>query len=355
MTGRALTVALCAVTVTLATYHGLNFFMPMQAHQESRLEGPTVESIYAGSVGFVPAASSVIVAVAEGAAATAETADVDPNADPSADVPETPCSILRRRIVASAGGSATAIPASASADGAVAAADAGAASADEPATDSGEIDLSSCPILMAKAKAEASDGQAASDDGTDLDMDTDMEVERQTEPAPEPEVTAAPEVAAPPEAAPAVTAAPEAAPAQTATVAPAPPPVDTAALREAAERAAKRRADPPEDAQRPWWPQTRKPDQLNLVFAGKAAFSEAIVLLFDGDFADAQSANAHISVVDEEGHSAQGKWVVPGKNKKMLAFQAPTTGRYEITVGAELTDANGRSLGEALTGPVYVH
>jgi hypothetical protein len=100
-----------------------------------------------------------------------------------------------------------------------------------------------------------------------------------------------------------------------------------------------------------WW-SPKVADALNLVYAGEASFSPAIVLLFDGDFEDPALANKVIRVTSDSGAPVPGQWVV-ATNKRMLLFKA-RPGRYQVKVGGELVDGAGRKIASAQGGPVTV-
>ncbi|WP_051101804.1 hypothetical protein [Solimonas variicoloris] len=171
-------------------------------------------------------------------------------------------------------------------------------------------------------------------------------------PAPEAEPAPATEVAA---AAPA--AAPEPAPAAATEAAPAP-----AEKPAAAKPAAKARPAPAKkagaDAKRdlnasPWW-QSGSGSGLQIVYAGSAAYRRAVVVMGNGPFGDAGSANQHIRVLDANGKRVAGSWEVSANNKAMLLFPVARNGRYQLVVDAGLADAQNRTLGQSLKGSVQV-
>lgn len=100
-----------------------------------------------------------------------------------------------------------------------------------------------------------------------------------------------------------------------------------------------------------WWP-AKVDDALNLVFAGEASFSPAIVLLFDGTFDDPALANKAIQVTSAGGKAVAGQWVV-ATNKRMLLFKAPP-GHYRVKIEGSLVDSAGRKIAAAQGGPVTV-
>lgn len=100
-----------------------------------------------------------------------------------------------------------------------------------------------------------------------------------------------------------------------------------------------------------WWPQAT-PGALNLSFAGEASFGSAIVLLFDGAFDDAASANQHVKVLGSNGKPVQGRWVLAG-NPNMLLFKADP-GVYTLKVEEGLSAQGDRKLAEPSSGQVYL-
>lgn len=179
------------------------------------------------------------------------------------------------------------------------------------------------------------------------------------------------QVAAAPESSPAAEAA-EAAPAPVAPAAePAAPATETpsasespaasetvAAASEAAApapakpRKPKAATAPRADALAQWWPSAPTSGRLNLLYAGQAAQSPAIALLFDSVFADATAAGSAIRVVDDQGRTVGGSWEL-ASNRRLLLLKAKP-GRYTLVVGADLANQRGQTLGTELHGPVYV-
>lgn len=160
------------------------------------------------------------------------------------------------------------------------------------------------------------------------------------EPAPEPEPAPAAEPEPAPEPEPAAAEAPE-----PAAAAPAPKPKPATP-----KPAPKPRVAPPE-IKKAWWPAATA-GKLNLVYAGEASFTKAIALLFDGEFATPESANANIKVKNENGKTVSGRWLV-ASNPRMLLFSADP-GLYTVEVGDGLKDKNDRALSAASSGPVFV-
>ncbi len=160
--------------------------------------------------------------------------------------------------------------------------------------------------------------------------------------APTPEPTVEPTPA--PTAAP--TPAPTAAPAKTPAAAPKPT-AATSAPKPASKPAA------PKPALTQWWG-TPSDQRLSLTYAGSAAYTRAIVLMFNGDFDDAGKAASSLSVIDANGEPVAGSWQLGSSNKRMLLFPVDQNGIYKVNVGAALADRTGRSLGTPLQGPVQV-
>ncbi len=123
------------------------------------------------------------------------------------------------------------------------------------------------------------------------------------------------------------------------------------AAKPAAKPAEKKAA--PAKAVSPWWG-AESPNELSLDYAGSAAYKKAVVLMFNGTFDNADSADKNIKVRDAAGNAVSGKWELGPTNKKMLVFPVAKNGRYTVTVGNGLTDRNNRTLGKKLSGPVQV-
>ncbi len=109
---------------------------------------------------------------------------------------------------------------------------------------------------------------------------------------------------------------------------------------------------PRADALAQWWPSAPTPGRLNLLYAGQAAQSPAIALLFDSVFADATAAGNAIRVVDAQGRTVGGSWEL-ASNRRLLLLKAKP-GRYTLVVGADLANQRGQTLAAELHGPVYV-
>ncbi|MGQ0698326.1 MAG: hypothetical protein ACT4PZ_08790 [Panacagrimonas sp.] len=100
-----------------------------------------------------------------------------------------------------------------------------------------------------------------------------------------------------------------------------------------------------------WWPAPR-PGRLNLVYAGNLAGASSIVLMFDSGFAAADGADRHVQVTRSNGMPVVARWAV-GKNRRMLLLPV-SPGLYSVTVGPEMADAGGKTLGLPLSGKVLV-
>lgn len=192
------------------------------------------------------------------------------------------------------------------------------------------------------ASAEDATGNLAAQDFAPPDAGTmdatelvDAESRMPTPTPDEPEPTPVPT----PEPTPGPTAkAAEAAPAAPATPAP-------------ARKPSARKSPPPKLTQ--WWG-PESPARLSIIYAGSAAYTRAIVLMFNGAFDDASSADRNLSVAGPGGKAVQGSWQVGANNKRMLLFPVDKPGIYTVSVKPELADRNGRKLGNSLSGPVQV-
>lgn len=102
-----------------------------------------------------------------------------------------------------------------------------------------------------------------------------------------------------------------------------------------------------------WWgPESAT--NLSVVYAGSAAYTRAIVLMFNGAFDDSGSAAKNIRVIDANGKIVSGSWQVGAKNKRMLLFPVSKAGTYTVSVGSNLVDRSGRKLDKSLKGSVRV-
>lgn len=102
-----------------------------------------------------------------------------------------------------------------------------------------------------------------------------------------------------------------------------------------------------------WWEPVID-DRLSLVYAGSAAYTRAIVLMFNGAFDTGASANANIIITDSAGATVPGSWQVGTNNKRMLQFAVTEGGLYTVKVQRDLADRSGRILGRSLDGAVAV-
>ncbi|SFF32794.1 hypothetical protein SAMN04488120_102197 [Fontimonas thermophila] len=144
--------------------------------------------------------------------------------------------------------------------------------------------------------------------------------------------------------------------AQSATATPPSTPEDTAPAaapgKPATQPTPGKKAKKPEVITQWWGPES--PTQLSLVYAGSAAYTRAIVLMFNGAFDDAAAAAAHLRVTDANGKTVNGSWQIGANNKRMLLFPVNKPGIYTVSVGDGLSDRQGRKIAKALKGPVRV-
>lgn len=143
-----------------------------------------------------------------------------------------------------------------------------------------------------------------------------------------------------------------AAPEPTPEPAAAPPPPKPKPKPKAESKPAAPKKAPPE-AKVAWWP-AKEAGKLNVVYAGEASFTKAIVVMLDGQFDNADSANQNIKVAPKKGGEVKGKWLVANGNKSMLLLDV-APGLYSVEIGTGLTDKGGRSVGTASSGVVFVH
>jgi hypothetical protein len=228
-----------------------------------------------------------------------------------------------------------------------------------------------------EAEGAAAAAPAAADAATAAPAAESAAVVQPADTSVQPSADAAPAPATPAEAAPAAATAEPAAPAaaepQTAAAEPAPAaaaPEPAAAEPAAApaeapapapvEKPKKRVAKKSEHkavsvhASKAWWP-AETPSQLSLVYAGPASFKQAIVLMFNGAFFQADGVNANIKVTGKDGKAIAGAWELGENNRRMLVFPVPAAGTYKVSVAPDLTDSKGRKLGTHLGGPVQIH
>ncbi len=135
---------------------------------------------------------------------------------------------------------------------------------------------------------------------------------------------------------------------------PAPAAVAPAAKAQAAAPAAAKPSTPKVDATaQPWWGQGDG-SSLSLVYAGSAAYKRAIVLMFNSEFANAESAGRALRVTTADGKAVSGRWELNANNARMLVFPVANAGNYTVRVAGDLSDKSGRKLGGALQGPVRI-
>lgn len=188
--------------------------------------------------------------------------------------------------------------------------------AEEPAMDDG-----------APAQEPAAEESLPAAEETQAAPATPEAIEPEPESQPEPEAEPAPEPVAKPQPAPAQPVAPS-------------KPASTPPSRKA------------EKLTQWWGPESAT--NLSVVYAGSAAYTRAIVLMFNGAFDDASSAAKNIRVTDANGKAVAGSWQIGANNKRMLLFPVGKTGTYTVSVGSGLVDRTGRKLGKSLRGPVRV-
>lgn len=166
-------------------------------------------------------------------------------------------------------------------------------------------------------------------------------------PAPAPKPEPAPKPAPEPKA---EAPKPAPAPAPKPTPAPAAKPAPAPAATTAAASSPKATPDVPSR----WWGDPKEQDarKLNLTYVGQAAGGKGIALLFTGTFVSPGVAN-WIRITDASGKPAAGHWEL-GSSPKMLVYKGMTPGKYNVSVSADLKDAQGKVLGRKLAGPVTV-
>lgn len=130
----------------------------------------------------------------------------------------------------------------------------------------------------------------------------------------------------------------EPAPAEAAAPAPAPAPV--------------RKAE--SEPIKPWWPDpaTLPDTQLKLVSATQVKGQPAIALLFATPI-NLESLKAQARVATSAGTMAAGEWEA-GKTPRLAVFRSVDPGRYTVILRPQLADAEGRTLGTLLRGPVEI-
>lgn len=310
MNSKFLTLVVVAAVIAVGTYLGLNHLFPYQKEEAKVTAAVPVETVFSGGL-QAPAAGEPTEAAAVPATAPAdsggvptEAATVSPQAEQPAPEPQTAAKSEAAPAASKPENVATAEPA--------------AAPKPEPAP-----------------KAEPPPAPAPA---------PNAESEKKPEPKPKPAEHAPSKAAAPAEPKPAVAPAkPAAAPAASkpapAAAAPTPP--------------ATKVAVPPPAPAAQWWG-AGDASHLSLVYAGSAAFQKAIVLMFNGEFASPDSANANLQVLDPKGAKASGSWKLGSNNKRMLVFPVNSAGKYTVIVKAGLKDSGGRTVAQEARGPVAV-
>lgn len=339
MKSKALQLGIVAVVVAVAAYFVLNWLAPIKHEEAAADTGPKAEGVFAGALG-------------EGGGETAAAA-----------APETPAA------PAAEAGAASETPAAGETPPPAEMASTDAAPVDDVASqESAPVAPPPCetvvsagknPIIVAAVEVSSSGTAAAAPAGGETappaeapQMGEAAPPPPEPAPAPEPTPAPAPEPAPVAEAAPAPAPTPAPEPAPEPAMAQAGPPADAAPAPKPAKPKAKPK--PPPDTLTPWWPKTRSPSNVNLVYAGDAEFSRSIVLLFDSSFENTDSANANIKVMDSKGKTIKGKWLANLKNKKMLLFKVPSGGRYVVVVDGALAGASGKTVGSTVQGPVFI-
>lgn len=305
---KILTLAAVAAGVAIVTFVALNLAAPITHATEEHPEGVTAEQVFAASIAE-PGASAP-----RGAGPSAAQADTATPAA-SSTLPSAPTTTE----VAMVADAPAAAPAAAT-----------------PVAKSGSclnatVDPAAAPVVVTAAATPA---------GAPADTSTAAAPKVADAPSPE----AAPKV---PEAAPKVPeAAPKIADAPRRKAAPTPKPSSKPSSKPPMPKSA------PAEARTAWWP-AKAPGKLNLVYAGEASFTKAIVLLFDGPFDNGDSANQHVKVTTGGGETVKGKWLVATGNPRMLLFNVGP-GLYRLDVGSGMTDKDGRAISAASGGLVFV-
>lgn len=149
-------------------------------------------------------------------------------------------------------------------------------------------------------------------------------------------------------------AADEAAESAPAAVEPEPAPAPAAAPAKPVKPAASSAGSKKNQNPAPTWWGRSAPGNLNLVYAGSAAYKRAIVLMFDGEFKDAAALNRSVKVTNASGKVVNARWEINAKNPRMAVLPVSAAGSYRVSVGAALADAGGRKLGTAQQGPIQI-
>lgn len=293
MNVKVLTLAAVAAGVAIVTFVALNLAAPITHATEQHAQGVTADGVFAASIAE-PGASAP--AGAEPSAARAETAA----AAASSTAPGTPAPTEVAMV----------------ADAPAAAPEAAA-----PAPRGG-----SCSNATVDPVAKPAVVTAAGPGPAEAPADTSTAAAPKVADAPKPET--APKIAD----APSRKKAPPSAPKATSK-----PPMPKSA---------------PAEARTAWWP-AKVSGKLNLVYAGEASFTKAIVLLFDGAFDNGDSANQNVRVTTRGGEAVKGKWLVATGNRQMLLFNVGP-GLYRLDVGSGMADKDGRAISAASGGLVFV-
>lgn len=104
-----------------------------------------------------------------------------------------------------------------------------------------------------------------------------------------------------------------------------------------------------------WWaPANGAANGFGLSFAGEAASTRAIALLFSMPIGDAAVAGSDIKVMNADGKTETGGWTL-APNPRMMILHVAAPGRYIVTVSANVPSSEGKTLGITVKGPVYVH
>ena len=235
---------------------------------------------------------------------------------------------------------------------AVFASDIASAPAAEPVVKPKEGEASPSPAVANSEPAAAGTEAPAATEATPSAVATNTTpVQEQVAAAPEPSPAAEAPAPTASKSEPAVPAAEKpVASESTAPAEPAPAPSEPAAPAKPSKP--KSTTAPRADALAQWWPSAPTSGRLNLLYAGQAAQSPAIALLFDSVFADASAAGTAIRVVDSQGKAVSGSWEL-ASNRRLLMLKVKP-GRYTVVVGSELANQRGQTLGTELHGPLYV-
>jgi hypothetical protein len=339
-------IAIVAVTAVVF-YFGLNLLFPRSQGEQKSVAAVTPDQVFSSNSASTPTPPPDSTPAAP-AAATESSSSAAPAAaeQPASAAAATPASTGSE--AAASGGAASAPP------------PAQALSADDARKIAQQIGVSGDNGQKAAADSSASAGSAASESAAASSSSGSAAQQTAAESAPAAPAAAEP---APAESAPAESAAatpppaPEHAPkksrhAESAAVASAP--ATPAPAQPAAAKSHSGREST--DAISVWWPAVgqQKSSQLNLLYAGEAAFEKAAVLLFSDSIGNASSAASHIRILNDQGKPVPGHWELSPQNSRMLIFKT-RPGRYTLILAPDLAGQSGKTLGVSLHGPVYVH